>query len=103
MSILTSYSSPTASQIAAARQVEFVAFLHRHPSALDRFRLGYLLGFQKDCGYQADQYRDLTLPVGMLDNDFQNPDVEQFVDHFFDDEPHVGVIGGIYEPADVEL
>ncbi|WP_423998263.1 DUF6610 family protein [Halorubrum trapanicum] len=102
MSILKSHSSPTASQIAAARQVEFVAFLHRLPFTLDAFRLGYVPGFREDCGYQADQYQDLTLSVGMLDNDFRNPDLERFVDRFFEYEPQVGVIGDVYGPADVD-
>ena len=102
MSILKSHSSPTASQIAAARQVEFVAFLHRLPFALDAFRLGYLPGFREDCGYQADQYQDLTLSVGMLDNDFRNPDLERFIDRFFEYEPQVGVIGDVYDPAHVD-
>ncbi|MXR43142.1 hypothetical protein GRX01_17585 [Halobaculum sp. WSA2] len=102
MSILKSHSSPTASQIAAARQVEFVAFLHRLPFALDAFRLGYLPGFRENCGYQADQYQDLTLSVGMLDNDFRNPDLERFVDRFFEYEPQVGVIGDVYDHAAVD-
>jgi hypothetical protein len=51
---------------------------------------------------QADQYLNLEIPVGMLDNDFRNPDLERFVDRFFEHEPQVGDIGDIYEPADAD-
>jgi len=33
----------------------------------------------------------------MLDNDFRNPDLDRFVDRFFEHEPRVGVIGDVYE------
>jgi len=58
--------------------------------------------FGEDCGYQETQYQNLSIPVGMLDNDFRNPDLERFVDRFFEYEPEVGVIGDVDEIDDVD-
>jgi len=79
-----------------------MVFLHQVPFVADALVLGFLPGFREDCGYQADQYLNLEIPVGMLDNDFRNPDLERFVDRFFEYEPQVGVIGDVYERDDVE-
>jgi len=102
MSLDLSANTDTASEIATARQADYVAFLHRAPFAADALALGYLPGFREDCGYQETQYQNLTLPVGMLDNDFRNPDLERFVDRFFEYEPTVGVVGDVYERDDVD-
>ena len=97
MSLDLSANSNTASEIAAARQADVVAFLHRAPFTLDTYKVGFLPGFREDCGYQQSQYQDLNIPVGMLDNDFRNPNLDRFVDRFFEHEPRVGVIGDVYE------
>jgi len=102
MSFDLSPDSSTASDIDAARQADHVAFLHRVPFVADALALGFLPGFREDCGYQSDQYLNLEIPVGMLDNDFRNPDLERFVDRFFEHEPQVGVIGDIFEPDAVD-
>ena len=102
MSLDISPSSSTEREIAAARQADSVAFLHRAPFALDAYRLGYLPGFREDCGYQQAQFKHLNTPVGMLDNDFRNPDLDRYVARFFEHEPKVGVIGDVYDPDDVD-
>ncbi|WP_459190927.1 DUF6610 family protein [Halosimplex sp. J119] len=102
MSLEISPSSSSARVIAAARQADSVAFLHRAPFALDAYKLGFLSGFREDCSYQQSQYQDLNIPVGMLDNDFRNPDLDRYVARFFQHEPQVGVIGDVYEPDDVD-
>jgi len=102
MSLDLSTDSSTASDIAAARQTDQIAFLHRVPFTLDAYKLGFLPGFREDCGYQETQYQNLSIPVGMLDNDFRNPDLERFVDRFFEYEPEVGVIGDVDEIDDVD-
>ena len=38
----------------------------------------------------------------MLDNDFRNPDLERFVDRFFEHEPEVGGIGDVDDADDVD-
>lgn len=89
-------SGDTATTIASARQAEYIAFLHRAPFVIDAVRMGYLPGYRVDCTYQQTQYLDLGIPVGMLDNDFRNPDLERYVERFREVEPRVGVIGDAY-------
>jgi hypothetical protein len=102
MSLELSSSASTAREIAAARQTDFVAFLHRARFVVDAVELGFLPGFREDCGYQETQYQNLSPPVGMLDNDFRNPDLERFVNRFFEHEPEVGVIGDVDDTDDVD-
>ena len=83
MSLEINSCSSTDRDITAARQADVVAFLHRAPFALDAYRLGFLPGFREDCGYQLTQYQNLNIPVGMLDNDFRNPDLDRYVARFF--------------------
>jgi len=83
MALSARSTSSKASEIVAARETDYVAFLHRVPFALDAFNLGFLTGFREDCTYQQNQYTDLELPVGMLDNDFRNPDLTRYVERFF--------------------
>ena len=89
-------SIDTAPDIATARHTDYVAFLHRVPFVLDAVRLGYLTGVREDYSSREDQYLDLDVPVGMLDNDFRNPDLERYVERFRKAEPRVGVIGDAY-------
>lgn len=102
MSLEISTSSSTEREITAARQADSVAFLHRAPFTLDAYKLDFLPGFREDCGYQQTQFKQLDIPVGMLDNDFRNPDLDRYVVRFFEHEPQVGVIGDAYEGDDVD-
>ena len=97
-----SANGSTAREIGAARQADHVAFLHRVPFVVDALTLGFLPGFREDCGYQQTQFQGLDVPVGMLDNDFRNPDLNRYIERFFEYEPEVGVIGDAYEDTDVE-
>ena len=97
-----SENASTASDIAAARQAGHIAFLYRAPFAADALALGFLPGFREDCGYQETQYQNLNLPVGMLDNDFRNPDIDRFADRFFEHELQVGVIGDVDDTDDID-
>ncbi|WP_254534873.1 transposase [Halomarina litorea] len=69
-------NSPTETH-SDARQAAYVAFLHRVPFAIDALTLGFLPGFREDCTYQQSQFDTLECPVGMLDNDFRNPDLDR--------------------------
>ena len=62
MSLDLSANTSTASDIAAARQADYVAFLHRAPFVVDALALGFLPGFREDCGYQETQYQNLAPP-----------------------------------------
>jgi len=102
MALTASTTSSAASEITAARQADHVAFLHRVPFAFDALGLGFLTGFREDCTYQQQQFKALELPVGMLDNDFRNPDLDRYVERFFEYEPQVGVIGDAYGVEEVD-
>ena len=93
---LRAISIDAAPDIAAARQAEYIAFLHRVPFVLDAVRLGYLTGIRENYSSRDHLYHDLDVPVGMLDNDFRNPDLERYVERFREHEPRVGVIGDAY-------
>lgn len=43
------------------------------PFVIDAVQMGYLTGVREDQSYREYQYRDLDVPVGILDNDFRNP------------------------------
>lgn len=85
-----------------ARQAAYVAFLHRVPFALDALTLGFLPGFREDCTYQQSQFDTLECPVGMLDNDFRNPDLDRYVNRVLEYEPDVGIIGDAYDAAEAQ-
>lgn len=102
MSLDYTPSSSTTRKIATARQTEYIAFLHRVPFAIDALRMGFLPGFREDCTYQQTQFSTLDMPVGMLDNDFRNPDLERYVERFFEYKPRVGVIGDASTIAEAE-
>jgi|AntDeeMetagen134_2_1112570.scaffolds.fasta_scaffold00556_15 hypothetical protein len=85
-----------------ARQAAYVAFLHRVPFTIDALTLGFLPGFREDCTYQQSQFDTLECPVGMLDNDFRNPDLDRYVDRALEYEPDVGIIGDAYDAAEAQ-
>ncbi len=86
-----------------ARQAAYVAFLHRFPFAIDALTLGFLPVFREDCTYQQSQFDTLECPVGMLDNNFRNPDLDRYVDRTLEYEPDVGVIGDAYDAAEAQM
>ena len=86
-----------------ARQVAYVAFLHRVPFALDALDIGFLPGFREDCTYQQSQFDTLECPVGMLNNGFRNPDLDRYVERALEYEPDVGIIGDAYDAAEAQL
>ena len=93
-------SDSTTKTHATARQAKYVAFLHRVPFAIDALTLGFLPGFREDCTYQQGQFLNLNLSVGMLDNDFRNPDLDRYIDRVFEYEPEIAVIGDAYDAAE---
>ncbi len=85
-----------------ARQAAYVAFLHRVPFALDALNMGFLPGFREGCTYQQSQFDTLECPVGMLDNDVRNPDLDRYIDRALEYEPGVGIIGDAYDAAEAQ-
>lgn len=94
------HSDSSAKSYSDARQADYVAFLHRVPFAIDAFDLGFLTGFREDCSYQQQQFLHLDVPVGMLDNDFRNPNLERYVNRVLEYEPRVSIIGDAHDVAE---
>jgi hypothetical protein len=93
-----SESSISASDIETARRAEYVAFLSRHPFATDAHALGFVTGIREDCRLQTDHLRNVSIPLGMLDNDFHRPNLERYLESFRTYEPEIGVIGDAPTP-----
>ncbi|MFC5973711.1 DUF6610 family protein [Halomarina salina] len=96
------HTSPDSSihvqDIETARRAEYVAFLSRHPFATDAHELGFVTGIREDCRLQTDHLRNVDIPLGMLDNDFKNPDLKRYLETFRTHEPEIGVIGDAPTP-----
>ena len=93
-------SEGDALSIEAARRTEYVGFLHRAPFATEAYDLGFVTGAREDCRMQDDNLRNVDVPILMLDNDFNQPDLERYLTRFRRVEPEIGVIGDAYTPAD---
>lgn len=96
------YYSDTTRRVAEAQKTDYVAFLHRHPFATEAYGLGFTTGVREDYDYQADDLRNVDLPIGMLDNNFRNPDLERYIDRFEQYEPNVAVLGDAPTKADAQ-
>jgi len=60
-------------------------------------KLGYLPGNREDSTYQlSDEHVNVDLPEGFMDNEYEDPDLERFLDKFQEREPQVAVIGDAY-------
>jgi hypothetical protein len=86
--------------IAAARQADYVAFLHRHPFATDAYDLGFLPGIREDYSLQIDDFANVETPVLMVDNDFRDPDPDRYVARIRElpEPPWVCVLGDVTTP-----
>lgn len=80
-------------EISRARRADYVAFLSRHPFATDAYEAGFVTGVREDCSLQTTSLRNVDVPILMLDNDFNNPDLERYLSRFRDIEPEIGVVG----------
>ncbi|QIB75345.1 hypothetical protein G3I44_14240 [Halogeometricum borinquense] len=82
-------------------------FTARHPFTTDAYEKGFTVGYREDTsGFQAEQYRNVDLPVGFLDNDFRDPDLDRYLSVLDDLEepPAIAVLGDAYDYFDaVEL
>jgi len=71
--------------------------LHRHPFATEAYELGFAV---EDYGYQTEEYRNVDLPVNILDNDFRDPNLDRYLKRFEELDPSVGIIGDAYSRAE---
>lgn len=60
-------------------------------------------GNREDSTYQlTDEHRNVDLPFGFMDNDYENPDIDRFLDRFREREPAVAVVGDAYDRSDAD-
>jgi hypothetical protein len=52
----------------------------------------------EDYTYQADEYSNVELPVVMLANEFEDPDIDRYLDRFEEYDPSVAILGDAYTP-----
>jgi len=71
--------------------------------ALDAFSCGYLVGNREDSTYQlTEEHNNVDLPQGFLDNDYEDPDLDRFIEVYDERQPQVAVIGDAYTREDAE-
>ncbi|KZX48263.1 DUF6610 family protein [Haloarcula sp. K1] len=86
----------SAAAVGDAQQAEYIGFLHREPFVIDAYRLGFAVGVREDYTYQS-KLRNVDVPIEILDNDFRNPDLDQYIERFEQYEPSVGMLGDAYD------
>jgi hypothetical protein len=61
-------------------------------------KLGFLPGNREDSNYQlSEEHVNVDLPAGFIDNDYENPDLERFLEEWHERRPQVAVIGDAYD------
>ena len=86
--------------IEVARRAEYIGFLHRAPFATEAFSLGFVTGAREDCRIQDSNLRNVDIPILMLDNDFNQPDLDRYLTRFREVKPEIGVVGDARTPED---
>lgn len=74
----------------------------RYPFNVDAYRLGFLPGFREDGSFQDDDVPNADVPVGFLDNNFHDPDLDRYLPRFETYDPSVAVIGDAYTPTEAD-
>jgi len=64
--------------------------------ATEAYERGFAVGFREDGSFQADDLRNVELPVVMLDNDFRNPDLDRYLEQVDRYRPDVAILGDAY-------
>ena len=86
--------------IEVARRAEYIGFLHRAPFATEAYALGFVTGAREDCRIQDSHLRNVDVPILMLDNDFNRPDLDRYLTRFREVEPEIGVVGDARTPEE---
>jgi hypothetical protein len=64
---------------------------------------GFLVGNREDSKFQlSEEHTNVDLFHGFLDNDYENPDLDRFLQEFREREPQVAVIGDAYTREEAE-
>ncbi|MDS0476829.1 DUF6610 family protein [Natrinema sp. 1APR25-10V2] len=89
-------------QYTAAKQADYIGFLHRHPFATDAYELGFAPGVREDYSYRCEQYPNVELPVVILDNDFRDSNLDRYLERFERHDPSVAVLGDAYTAEEAQ-
>lgn len=81
--------------VANARNADWVVHTGRYPHIFDAARLGFTTGHREDLSYGWTP-KELTLRTDFLDNDYEDPDLGQFVETVRTHRPDIAVLGDIY-------
>jgi hypothetical protein len=84
-----------------AINLDYILWTGRYPYVFDAARLGYGIGHREDSSYQWSP-DSVSLNTQFLDNHFQNPDLDRFVDNIFQHEPDVAVIGDVEDESTLD-
>lgn len=64
---------------------------------------GFLPGNREDSSYQlSEEHRNVDLFHGFMDNDYEDPDLDRFLETFYEREPSVAVVGDAYNREEAE-
>lgn len=75
----------------------------RYPFVVDAMEAGYLIGNREDQTYQlSEEHRNVDLFHGFMDNDYEDPDLDRFLETFYEREPSVAVVGDAYNREEAE-
>jgi len=70
---------------------------------IDAFSTGFPVGNREDSEYQlTEEHSNVDIPHNFLDNDYEDPDLDRFLEKFFEREPQVAVIGDAYTREEAE-
>lgn len=65
--------------------------------------MGFLTGVWEDLKYRIpDDCTNCSYPVGFLDNNFHDPDLDRYLERFEEYDPSVAVVGDAYKRSDAE-
>lgn len=64
--------------------------------------MGFAPGIREDYTYQIKDLPNVDLPVIFMDNDFEDPDLNRYLERFEKYEPSIAVLGDAYQPRDAE-
>lgn len=77
-----------------------MGFTGRYPWVVDAHAHGFTVGHREDSGFQLAAIPNADVPLGFLDNDFRDPDLDRFVQRVHTLTPEVAVVGDAYTPDD---
>ncbi|MFU1780201.1 DUF6610 family protein [Haloarcula japonica] len=68
---------------------------------MEAFKAGFLVGNREDSTFQlTEEHTNVDLVEGFLDNDYEDPDLDRFLEEYRERQPQVAVVGDAYSERD---